>query len=266
MNSLGELLRYWRMQKGLSQLQLAELAETSGRHVSFIETGRGHPSRTLLLRLAQELEIPLRSRNALLEAAGYAPQYGETGLTDPEMGQVRRVLDFMLKSTLPYPTMIIDRYWNITLANAAFLDFVQLFTRRPALFAGAATNLMRICLHPDGLRPHIVNRAEFEPYMVGRVRRSMSRFPGDPALAALYEEITGFEGAASPGQDSGMTSVPQFMMPLHLKKDAYEIRLFTTIATLGAPQDITLQELFIETGFPVDDATERHFRSRPPGT
>ena len=262
MNSLGELLRYWRTQKGLSQLQLAELAETSGRHISFIETGRGHPSRALLLRLAQELEIPLRSRNALLEAAGYAPQYGETGLTDPEMGQVRRVLDFMLKSTLPYPTMIIDRYWNITLANDAFLDFVRVFTRKPELFSGSATNLMRICLHPDGLRPHIVNRADFEPYMVGRVRRSMSRIPGDPALEALYAEITEFDGAADPGEDSGMTSVPQFLMPLHLKKGAHEIRLFTTIATLGAPQDITLQELFIETGFPVDDETERYFRSR----
>ena len=262
MNSLGELLRYWRTQKGLSQLQLAELAETSGRHISFIETGRGHPSRALLLRLAQELEIPLRSRNALLEAAGYAPQYGETGLTDPEMGQVRRVLDFMLKSTLPYPTMIIDRYWNITLANDAFLDFVRVFTRKPELFSGSATNLMRICLHPDGLRPHIVNRVDFEPYMVGRVRRSMSRIPRDPALETLYAEITEFEGAADPGEDSGMTSVPQFLMPLHLKKGAHEIRLFTTIATLGAPQDITLQELFIETGFPVDDETERYFRSR----
>jgi transcriptional regulator with XRE-family HTH domain len=266
MNSLGDLLRYWRTQKGLSQLQLAEQTETSGRHLSFIETGRGHPSRALLLRLAQELEIPLRSRNALLEAAGYSPQYGETGLTDPEMSQVLRVLDFMLKSSLPYPTMIIDRYWNITLANAAFLDFVRVFARKPELFTGEATNLMRICLHPDGLRPHIVNRAEFEPYMVGRVRRSMSRVPGDPELEALYEEITGLDGAATAGRDSGMTSVPQFMMPLHLQKDAYEIRLFTTIATLGAPQDITLQELFIETGFPVDDATEQHFRSRIPRT
>lgn len=264
MNSLGDLLRYWRSQKRMSQLELAALAETSGRHISFIETGRGHPSRALLLRLAQALEIPLRSRNALLEAAGYSPQYGETGLTDPEMSQVRRVLHFMLQSSLPYPTMIIDRYWNITLANEAFTDFVRTFTGQPELFAGADANLMRICLHPDGLRPYIVNRTEFEPYMVGRVRRSMARLPGNQDLETLFQEITGYEGAAPDESDPGMNSVPQFMMPLHLKKDEFEIRLFTTIATLGAPQDITLQELFIETGFPVDDATEAHFRGRMP--
>ena len=262
MNSLGEQLRYWRNQRGHSQLRLAELAETSARHISFIETGRGHPSRALLLTLAQELDIPLRSRNALLEAAGYAPQYGETGLTDPEMIQVRRVLDFVLRSTLPYPTMIIDRYWNVVLANDSFTDFVQTFTHRSDKFLDGAMNLMWIVLHPDGLRPYIVNWAEFEPYMVGRVRRSLSREPGDEQLEQLFAEITQFDGAAILSESLDSPSVPQFLMPLHLVKGPLEIRLFTTIATLGAPQDITLQELFIETGFPMDEGTERFFRDR----
>jgi len=261
-HSLGELLRHWRSQKGYSQLDLAEMADTSGRHVSFIETGRGHPSRALLLRLAHELEIPLRSRNALLEAAGYSAQYGETGLTDPEMAQVRRVLDFVLRSTQPYPTMIIDRYWNIVLTNDSFRAFADTFTSKPETFMDDAPNLMRIGLHPDGLKPYIVNWAEFEPYMVGRVRRSLSRDPGDTQLEALFEEITHFEGAGSGHDTLDGPSVPQFLMPLHLRKDDIELRLFTTIATLGAPQDITLQELFIETGFPMDDETEAYFRDR----
>lgn len=262
MNSLGEQLKFWRTNKGYSQLALAEAAGTSGRHISFIETGRGHPSRSLLLKLAHELEIPLRSRNTLLDAAGYSPQYGETGLSDPEMGQVRRVLDFILSSTEPYPTMIIDRYWNVVLANEAFLSFVQTFAQQPDLFLGAGLNLMRLGLHPQGFQAYIENWLEFQPYMVGRVRRSLSRDPGDKQLQALFDDITQYDGTDVDSSGLDQPSVPQFLMPLHLAKDGVEVRLFTTIATLGAPQDITLQELFIETGFPMDDATDRYFRSR----
>ena len=262
MSSLGEQLRYWRAQKGFSQLHLAELAGTSSRHLSFVETGRGHPSRALLLRLAQELDVPLRARNAILEAAGYSPKYGETGLTDPEMGQVRRVLDFILKSSLPYPTMVIDRYWNVVMANASFLSFVQVFADQPERFPPEKLNLMRVILHPDGLRPYIVNWSEFEPYMVGRVRRSLSREPGDDKLQAMFEEITTYEGAAPKEAGADAPSVPQFLMPIHISKGDQEVRLFTTLATLGAPQDITLQELFIETGFPMDDETERYLRAQ----
>jgi len=260
MNSLGEQLRYWRTQKGFSQLRLAELAETSSRHVSFIETGRGHPSRALLIRLAQELEIPLRARNSLLESAGYSPQFGETGLSDPEMAQVRRVLEFILESSLPYPSMIIDRYWNVVMANESFLAVVRAFAAKPETFRTDSLNLMRVILHPDGIRPHIVNWSEFEPYMIGRVRRSLKRDPSDGQLQVLFEEITQYEGAAQRETEVDEPSVPRFLMPIHIAKGGVEIRMFTTIATLGAPQDITLQELFIESAFPADEATERYLR------
>ena len=177
------------------------------------------------------------------------------------MAQVRRVLEFILRSQLPYPTMIIDRAWNVVLANAAFEIFVDTFSASPSAFPLRNLNLMRLALHPQGLRPHIVNIEEFEPYMVGRVRRSLARLGENQELAALFAELADYGDPATRTDILDAPSEPRFMMPLHLRKGALEIRLFTTIATLGAPQDITLQELFIETGFPVDDATEIFFRS-----
>ena len=239
---------------------LAELAGTSTRHLSFIETGRGHPSRGLLLQLAAELEIPLRVRNGLLEAAGYSPQFGETGLSDPEMEQVRRVLDFILASSMPYPAMVLDQYWNIILSNPSFIYIVQEFASKPQKFLNGPMNLMQVILSPDGLRPYITNGADFVAYMVGRLRRSLNKQAVNEELEALLEEITCYEGAEHPAGQTEASLTPQLLMPIHIKRCGAEIQLFTTTATIGTPKDITLQELFVECAFPANSQTEAFFQ------
>ncbi len=260
--SLGKQIKHWRSNRGLSQLQLAERANTSTRHLSFIETGRSHPSVELLLRIADELEIPLRSRNALLETAGYAPLYRETGLTSPEMSQVRKTLEFILKATEPYPAMLIDRYWNVLLANPPMQYVVNTFVADKDFYDPDNFNLMRLVLHPRGLQPVIQNWNEFETFMVNRVRRMVNTGSGDHKMEALLEEITHYKSSSPEESERDIYQLPQIIMPIHLKNDDSEIRMFTTIATLGAPQDITLQELRIETAFPVDEETDNFFNVR----
>jgi transcriptional regulator with XRE-family HTH domain len=257
--SLGKHIKYWRSVRGLSQMQLAERAETSARHLSFIETGRSHPSVEILLRLADELDIPLRSRNSLLETAGYAPLYRETGLTSPEMTQVRKTLEFILKATEPYPAMLIDRYWNVLHANPPMQYLCSTFIEDTEFFNPNEFNLMRLILHPRGLQSVIQNYSEFEVFMVNRVRRMVNMDSSDQKMKQLLEEITHYESSSSEDRSSSANPLPQIIMPIHLKNDEHDIKMFTTIATLGAPQDITLQELRIETAFPVDEETDRFF-------
>lgn len=255
--SLGELLKKWRTMRNLSQLDLAGRAETSARHLSFIETGRGRPSKGLLLRLADVLEIPLRARNALLESAGFASCYSETGLSEPEMEQVRKTLEFICRATEPYPVMIIDRYWNILMANDAMQRISEIFIDDRSMLAQAGINLMRLVLHPRCWRKHIENIVEFEPYMASRVSRALNTDPNDPKMRMLWDEICGYAEVDEISSTSSWNDLPQLLMPIHLKNNGVELKLFTTIATLGAPQDITLQELRIECGFPVDEHSER---------
>jgi len=254
--TLGELLKKWRSMRNLSQLDLAERAETSARHLSFIETGRGRPSKGLLLRLADVLEIPLRARNALLESAGFASCYSETGLSEPEMEQVRKTLEFICRATEPYPVMIIDRYWNVLMANEAMQRITELFIDDPGMLDQAAQNLMRLVLHPQCWRKNIENIIEFEPYMASRVSRALNTDPQDKKMRALWEEICSYSDDGETSSTGSWNSLPQLLKPIHLKKAGVELKLFTTIATLGAPQDITLQELRIECGFPVDERSE----------
>lgn len=255
--SLGELLRKWRSMRNLSQLDLAERAETSARHLSFIETGRGRPSKGLLLRLADVLEIPLRARNALLESAGFASCYSETGLSEPEMEQVRKTLEFICHATEPYPVMIIDRYWNILMANDAMQGITELFIEDREMLDQPQHNLMRLVLHPRCWRKNIENIAEFEPYMASRVSRALNTDPHDKKMRAIWEEIWTYSEDDETASTNSWNDLPQLLKPIHLKNNGVELKLFTTIATLGAPQDITLQELRIECGFPVDEESEQ---------
>lgn len=255
--SLGELLKKWRSMRNLSQLDLAERAETSARHLSFIETGRGRPSKGLLLRLADVLEIPLRARNALLESAGFASCYSETGLSEPEMEQVRKTLEFICHAMEPYPVMIIDRYWNILMANEAMQRITEIFIDDPSMLDQAGLNLMRLVLHPRCWRKNIENIVEFEPYMASRVSRALNTDPHDKKMRVLWEEICSYSDGDESSSATGWNGLPQLLKPIHLKNEDVELKLFTTIATLGAPQDITLQELRIECGFPVDERSEK---------
>lgn len=255
--SLGELLRKWRSMRNLSQLDLAEKAETSARHISFIETGRGRPSKGLLMRLADVLEIPLRARNTLLESAGFASCYSETGLSEPEMEQVRKTLEFICHATEPYPAMIIDRYWNILMANDAMKCISEIFVADSDMLDEEGINLMRLVLHPRCWRKNIQNIVEFEPYMASRVSRALNTDPQDKKMRALWEEVCSYSDQDETSSSDSWDSLPQLLKPLHIKNNGVELKLFTTIATLGAPQDITLQELRIECGFPVDKASEK---------
>ena len=246
---VGDLLRAWRERRRRSQLELALAAEISTRHLSFIETGRSQPSRRVLLRLAEELAVPLRGRNALLLAAGYAPAYTETPLSDPLMRPVREALDRMVTLHDPYPALVVDRQWNVVTANVSaisLLDGVDLdLLRQPV-------NVMRVSLHPRGLAPRTRNFATWARHLIGQLRQQVES-SADGELEALLAEVSRYPGVPSeappPGPSDRVVTTVRYATP-----DG-DLALFTTIATLGAPTDVTAAELAIETFYPADEQT-----------
>jgi transcriptional regulator with XRE-family HTH domain len=254
---VGELLRDWRQRRRLSQLDLAVEADVSTRHLSFVETGRSRPSRELVVHLAEHLDVPLRERNALLLAAGYAPVYGETPLDSPSMAPVRDALDTILAGHEPFPAVIVDRRWDLVSANRPALELLAAGVS-PALLEPPA-NAMRVCLHPDGLAPRITNLAEYSAHLLGRLRRQVVLSP-DPVVEQLIEELRHY-----PGVEDATTAVdPASMLfvPFRLCTPAGdELTFFSTLATFGTPLDITLEELSIESFFPADRATQAALRA-----
>ena len=255
---LGDLLRSWRATRGVSQLDLALRSGLSARHLSFIETGRTQPSRQALLVIAEALDMPLRERNRLLEAGGYARVYGQTGLDADEMRHVREILRFILDRHEPYGTVVLDRYWNVVMSNAAATRSLPTFTD-PSLWTAAPVNLLRLVFHPLGLRRFIVNWQDVSRHLVLRAHRELSA-TDDPGAALLHElhqypDVPPYPGAPPPSQ------VHDLVVPVHLRKDGVDIRTFSTIMTLGTPQDVTLQELRIETFFPADERSEEAWRA-----
>jgi len=247
----GELLRSWRQRRRLSQLDLAIEAEVSPRHLSFVETGRSTPSRELLLHLARQLEVPLRERNALLLAAGYAPIYSQRPLDDATMGPVRAALEKILSGHEPYPAVVFDQHFDLVAANApatALLsDGVAPELLRPPV------NVMRLALHPRGLAPRIGNLAEVGAHLIGRVHRQ-AMVSGDRAVAALHAELAAYPGLA----DAPAAPEPAALLfvPVRIRRgDGAELRLFSTVATFGTALDVTLAELAIESFFPADEGT-----------
>jgi transcriptional regulator with XRE-family HTH domain len=259
----GELLRDWRRRRRLSQLDLAVEAEVSARHLSFIETGRSRPSRELVLHLAEHLDVPLRERNALLLAAGYAPAFRETPLDAETMAPVRAALDKVLAGHEPYPAVIVDRAWDLVAANGPALTVLGDGVA-PELLA-PPVNAMRVCLHPDGLAPRTTNLAEYGGHLLVRLRRQLTLAP-DPRLAALYEVLLGYPGIAEIAATAGALTVDPATMvfvPLELETtDGARLRFFSTLATFGTAIDVTLAELSIESFYPADAATEAHLTSR----
>jgi transcriptional regulator with XRE-family HTH domain len=249
----GAALREWRHRRRYSQLQLSAEAGVSQRHVSFLETGRARPSPEMVVHLATVLEVPLRERNSLLVAAGYAPLYPETGLDEPALAQVRHVLEFLLEAHEPFPAIVVDRRWDVVKANGAATRLMML---GDATSAGRAVNLARLSLHPDGIRRFTVNWTAVATSVMDRLRREAAVHPNDPVLQDLVREVEGYDGVADLPRRLAPTG-DDLLVPVHYRWEGVDIRLFGTIATLGAPYDVTLEELRLETLFPADEASER---------
>jgi transcriptional regulator with XRE-family HTH domain len=256
--SVGQLLRDWRAARGMSQLALAMHAGFSARHVSFIETGRTQPSRQALLVLAETLEVPLRERNRLLEAGGYAHIYPQTPLAAHEMSHIRTVLQFILDRHKPYPAVVLDRYSNCLLGNGASEQMLAAVVD-PSLVSEHA-NYLRMTFHPLGARRWIVNWDEVGRHLLDRAERELAHTTDDEPAAALLAELRGYTDLPARRHPSGPVSAADLLLPIHIRKDGLELRVFSTIMTLGTPQDVTLQELRIETFFPADEASERIWR------
>jgi transcriptional regulator with XRE-family HTH domain len=247
---LGVLLKDWRQRRRMSQLDLALEAGVSARHLSFLETGRSNPSREMVLHLAEELEVPLRERNRMLLAAGYAPAYDERPLDAPELEPVRRAVAQVLTGIEPFPAAVIDRWWNLVASNrhiGVFLEGVAPELLEPPV------NTLRVSLHPRGLAPRIENLAEYGRHIVTLVHRAAS-ITADPVLDDLEAELRGYPGVAD---DDGPEVEPTtaVFVPLQLRTEQGVLSFFSTIATFGTALDITLAELAIESFFPADPAT-----------
>ncbi|HEX2886557.1 helix-turn-helix domain-containing protein [Vineibacter terrae] len=250
-------LRRWRAQRGLSQLALAGQAGVSQRHLSFLELARAAPSRDMVDRLAVALAIPLREHNALLLAAGFAPRWRQRDLGAPDLIEVTRALDHMLAQQEPYPAVVVDRHWNLLKANSGAVRLVE-FLVGP-LAPGTAVNMADALVAPDVLRPWLVNWTEVVRHFVRSVEADAAA-DGLAETAALLERLLGYRGVRAALRLSAAKADNGPVLALHFRKGDVPLRLFTTIATLGTPQDITLQELRIECFFPMDEPTARHLR------
>lgn len=256
-SAFASRLAWWRKRRGLSQLQLALTAACSQRHISFLELGRAKPSRDMVLRLSAALDVPLRNSNALLLAAGFAPVWAETDLGAPPLTPIRNALDYMLAQQEPFPAVVVDRHWNLLQANKGAVALVE-FLVGP-LQPGAAINLADALVAPDVLRPHLTNWADVVRYFLRSVEADAA-VDGTAETAALLERLLGYKGVRSVMSAAVPQAAEGPVLPMHFQKGRTRLRLFTTIATLGTPQDITLQELRIESFFPMDDATRDVFR------
>ena len=246
--TVGPLLRQWRQRRRLSQLDLACDADISTRHLSCLETGRAQPSRDMLMRLAEQLAVPLRERNALLAAAGYAALYPERPLGDAAMAPVREAIDQILSGHEPYPALAVDRHWTMVSHNAMVPLLLQGVD--PALLV-PPVNVLRLCLHPSGLAPRIVNLGEWRAHLLKRLAQQVAA-TGDAVLAALREELSACQGEAT-HDESGLQGL---VMPLRLRTPAGPVlSLISTTTVFGTPVDVTLSELALETFFPADADT-----------
>ncbi|MBP6406207.1 MAG: helix-turn-helix transcriptional regulator [Proteobacteria bacterium] len=248
--SFGEHLRHWRQHRRLSQLDLADEADISTRHLSFMETGRSVPSREMVLRLTERLDVPLRERNALLVAAGYAPMYRERALDDPALAAARQAVELILKGHEPWPALAVDRHWNLVSYNTLV---PRLLAMADASLLQAPVNVLRLSLHPLGLAPHLANLAQWRAHLFERLRQQIAA-TADPVLAALLDELRSYP--LPPDTDQHMEGeLPGVVMPFRLRTPHGVLSFISTITIFGTPVDVTLQELALETFFPADDFT-----------
>lgn len=251
MRTIGQHLRQWRHRRGLSQLALAVAAGVSPRHVSLVETGKSHPTAEMILRLARQLDVPLRDRNELLLAAGFAPRYPERPLDGGALAAARDAVARVLRAHEPYPAVVFDRRWNILMTNRAVDRF---FARVAPDLLRPPVNLVRLGLDPRGLASLVVNLADVRAAFRARIRRQLATAP-DTELLALFEEllVPDPEEAATPTVESDV------VIPMIVRIDGRELRLFSTITTFGTPMDITLDEVAIESYYPADEESAAYF-------
>ncbi|MEP0913862.1 helix-turn-helix domain-containing protein [Leptolyngbya sp. GB1-A1] len=264
LDSFGLLLKQWRSQRGFSQLDLAVTSQVSQRHISFLESGRAKPSREMVLQLAEVLEIPLRQQNLMLTAAGFTPIHAETDLSAPEMASIRKAIDFMLRQQEPYPAIVVDRYWNLLLTNHAANRLLNAFIAPEELqarfYRDGKVNLMRAMFHPQGFRPFVINWDDFSVHLLQRLHRETIAEGESEQSKTLLNELMSYPGIAEVWQPFTRTTQNAMLLTVHLKRGNLELEFFSTIATLGTPYDITLQELRIECLFPANDSTEHHWK------
>jgi transcriptional regulator with XRE-family HTH domain len=251
---VGDLLREWRQRRRMSQLDFAGEVEISTRHLSFIETGRAQPSRDMILRLSERLGIPLRERNLLLVAAGFAPVFAERKLGDPALAAARKAIELVLKGHEPYPALAVDRHWTLVQSNAAVAP--MLAGADPSLLA-PPVNVLRLSLHPQGLAPRIENLAEWRAHVLERVRQQIE-LSADPKLIELIEELRAYPSSGAPPRTTG--DYGHVAVPLRLKTEAGTLSFFSTTTVFGTPVDVTLSELAIEAFFPADTETAEALR------
>ena len=256
----GPLLKQWRTRRRFSQLDLATEAGVSQRHLSFLETGRSKPSREMLVHLGEVLDVPLRDRNTMLTAAGFAPAYRERSLEDPEMAPIRAAVELIIERHDPYPAFAIDRHWNVLRSSEATGRMMLRLVDPATAPLEHGLNVMRMTLHPDGLRPWIVNWDEVAGELIDRVNRDAAAYPDDPVMQRLAEEMLSYPDVADHLSDADPDAAPQLVLPVHVKKGDFEVKTFSTLTTIGSPLDITVQELMIEMLFPADEASDETFR------
>ena len=245
---VGDVLREWRQRRRLTQLDLALDAEISAKHLSFLETGRAQPSREMVLNLAERLEIPLRERNTLLVAAGFAPLYRERAIDDPSLEKAKAAVELILKGHEPYPAVAVDRLWNLVSANK---PIGILIARAAAHLLKPPVNVLRLSLHPEGIASHILNYHEWRAHLVARLKRQVD-LSGDAKLAELLREISAYPKPSRSVVPIREGSADDVVVPLQLETPWGALSLFSTMTIFGSPVDVTLSELAIESFFPAD--------------
>jgi transcriptional regulator with XRE-family HTH domain len=253
---VGDLLREWRQRRRMSQLDLACEAEISTKHLSFLETGRSTPSREMVLHLAEQLDVPLRARNALLNAAGYAPVFSERQLDDPAMAAARQAIDLVLAGHEPHPALAVDRHWCMAAANRAV---APLMTGVDPELLRPPVNVLRVGLHPGGLAPRTVNLAEWRAHLLAGLRQQIE-VSGDPVLVDLLAELRSYDGPAGPSPRVSGPERAAVAVPFRLATDYGVLSFLSTITVFGTPIDVTLSELALECFYPADQATAEAMR------
>ncbi|MFE6622493.1 helix-turn-helix domain-containing protein [Streptomyces sp. NPDC057740] len=258
---VGPLLRAWREQRRVSQLELALRADSSARHISFIETGRSRPSEEMVLRLAEHLDVPVRERNALLLAAGYAPRYPKTPLDDPALDALRAGMEQLIRGYEPYPALVVDAMYDVHAANRGIL---MLLDGIPEHLLTPPLNAMRLTLHPEGLAPRIRNLREWRGHLLAQMDRQIAlRRSG--RLRRLYDEVAAYPvPEESPGTTEPAAPVPYFALPLRIEHEGRVLSFISSISTFNTPMDVTVAELAIETFLPADPATVKYLQSLVP--
>ena len=249
---VGALLRQWRAARRMSQLDLALEANVSSRHLSFVETGKSQASREMIMKLAHALAMPLRERNALLVAAGYAPMYAETPLTTPELERVRGAMDLILQQQEPYPAYVIDRYWDLVRTNASAQRLIGALRT-----GGAHGNVVRQVFDPNDIRAAIVNWEEVASDLMRHLHAQVAASPSDDRAGDLLAEALSYPDVPRSWRTRELGTGPAPLLTIVLRTPEHDVRFFSTITTFGTPRDVTLDELHIECWFPVDDVTAR---------